>query len=102
MNCPKCNGLTKTIMTKALGDKYGRLTSEHEVVRRKCCTQCNHRFYTHGLRNRGRYNLNPETILESNQVIYVGSKLRKDQKIQILSKSNQMKRISNNKVNTLY
>jgi|TARA_B100001094_G_scaffold239164_1_gene234676 transcriptional regulator NrdR family protein len=101
-NCPKCNGITKTVSTKAIGDKYGKLMNEGEVVRRKRCTRCNYRFYTHGLKNRGRHNLNPETILESHQVVYVGSCQRKDQKIQILSKNNQLKRISNNKVNTLY
>ena len=49
MNCPKCNGITKTVMTKPIGDRYGKLINKHEVVRRKKCTQCDYRFYAYGL-----------------------------------------------------
>ena len=92
MNCPKCNGITKTVLTRPIGDRYGNLINKHEVVRRKKCTQCNYRFYTHGLKNSNRYTKNPEKLLDNTEVIYVGSILDKNQKIRIIKENNKLVR----------
>jgi len=90
MNCPKCTGLTKTVLTRPIGDRYGNLINKHEVVRRKKCTKCNYRFYTYGLKNIGRYNRNPEKLLDSTQVTYVGTLPYKNQKIRIIEENNKL------------
>ena len=90
MYCPKCGGITKTVMTKPLGDKYGKLINKHEVARRKKCTQCDYRFYTHGLKHTGRYNKNPEYFIYSTRVTYVGSLPYKNQKIRIIPENNKL------------
>jgi len=90
MNCPKCNGLTKTIMTKALGDRYGNLVNKHEVARRKKCTQCDYRFYVRGLKNANRHKRNPEEFLDSTKVTYVWSVAYKNQKIRIIEGNNKL------------
>jgi hypothetical protein len=90
MNCPKCNGLTKTIMTKALGDRYGNLVNKHEVARRKKCTQCDYRFYVRGLKNANRHKRNPEEFLDNTKVTYVWSVEYKNQKIRIIEGNNKL------------
>jgi len=92
MNCPKCGGTTKTILTKHLGDRYGNLINKYEVARRKRCTQCDYRFYVRGLKNTNRHNRNPEKLLEANQVTYVGTMPYKNQKIRIIEKDSKLKR----------
>ena len=90
MNCPKCGGITKTVMTKQIGDRYGKLINKHEVARRKKCTQCDYRFYTRGLKNRGRYNKNPEYLLDITKVIYVKTISHTSQKIRIIEDNNKL------------
>ena len=90
MNCPKCGGITKTVMTKPLGDRYGNLVNKHEVARRKKCTQCDYRFYVRGLKNANRHNRNPEKLLDNTQVTYVGTIPYTSQKIRIIEGNNKL------------
>ena len=91
MNCPKCSSLTKVVLTKAVFDKYINENTYsakgNEVVRRRYCKKCNHRFYTHGI----RYKLKPENLLEDKQICYVGSVPYNNQKIKNLTKNNKIK-----------
>ena len=89
MNCPLCDGITRTVLTRPVSDKYGNSINKHEVVRRKSCTKCTHRFYTHGKRQKGRFSKYPETLLHNSQVAYIGYK---NQTVNIISKNNKLKR----------
>tara|TARA_B100000965_G_scaffold356332_1_gene334242 strand:+ start:147 stop:416 length:270 start_codon:yes stop_codon:yes gene_type:complete len=89
MNCPMCAGITQTVLTRPVSDKYGNLINNHEVVRRKKCLICNHRFYTHGKKKKGRFDKSPENLLQNSQVVYIGFK---NQKVTILNESNKLKR----------
>ena len=67
IKCPKCNSDTTVVANKKVFDKYvdqdNFSSKSNEVIRRRRCRTCNHRFYTHGI----------ETVIEDYQVSYIGS-----------------------------
>ena len=99
IKCPKCNGDTSVVANKKVFDKYidhdNFSSKRNEVIRRRRCRTCDHRFYTHGI----------ETLIDDEQVSYVGNASK--QHIRLLPKlppvvTNKIKIIKRSLSNWVY